>query len=73
MAVKKKLDKGGSVVDPIPLSNLMEMLLEEIAEGVMDSMVDEGYLAPVITDDDTNTGTDLLCAIEDELRKCIRG
>lgn len=72
MAVKKKLDKGGSVVDPIPLSNLMEMLLEEIAEGVMDSMVDEGYLAPVITDDG-NISVDIRTCIQDAARRCMRG
>lgn len=72
---RKVVKKKVTVSDPYSekrLSNLMEDAMAEVSEKIFTRLHDDGYIAHCVYMD-TNMGTDLLGAIESELRKCIRG
>ncbi len=75
-AVKKvgkgKLNKVIDALDDKRLSTGLEDVLTEVSEKIFTRLHDEGYIAHCVYMD-SNMGTDLLNAIEDQLRKCIRG
>jgi len=54
------------------LSVVVEDAMAEVSEKIFTRLWDDGFI-PDRIHKDTNLGTDLLNAIEDELRKCIRG
>ena len=69
---KGKLNKVIDGLDDKRLSVIVEDAMAEVSERIFTRLHDEGFI-PDRLYDDTNAGTDLLNAIESELRKCIRG
>ncbi len=69
---KKKAGPLANSPDQLGLSRMLEEALSEVSEKIFTRLHDDGLIADCIYMD-SNMGTDVLNAIEDEMRKCIRG
>lgn len=75
MATKKKAVKLPArklLPEEERFSPFIEDALAEVSEKIFYRLHGDGFIAKRLFED-TNVGEDILSAIEDELRKCIRG
>lgn len=74
MTTKRKVKPAPKVMieNDKHLSLLMENVMADLTESVIDSLVDEGFM-PLVMTDDSNISTDIKVCIQDAMRRCIRG